>query len=118
MPLAPLAIGSPSQDPIEPMETARRLGLSREELAAMARVHPHALRLTPNATRIQDTVRLLSEVHRALIEAGHAQGDLEFFFRNRPLTGLGYRTMFEQFMVGEGRAVANYFITRVSGFVG
>jgi hypothetical protein len=76
------------------------------------------VRLTPNATRVQDTVQLLSAVHLAVIEAGHAQGDLEFFFRHRPLAAFGYRTMFEQFMVGEGRAVANYLIPRAQGSVG
>jgi hypothetical protein len=118
MPLASLPTGTRSQDPVDPWVTAALLGLSRDELAAMSRVHPHALRLTPNATRVQDTVRLLSEVHLALIEAGHAQGDIAFFFRNRPLAEFGYRTLFEQFVVGEGQAVANYLITRASGFVG
>ncbi len=103
---------------LSPVRIAEALGLQQQDLASVARVHRNTMRLHPESSRVQASLRDILRVASALAEL---QPDLQramFMLKNTPVREFGHRPLLD--VIGEGRVedVLTYVRSIESGYVG
>lgn len=101
---------------ISPKAYAKRLKISVQRLADLARVHRTTLLRAPESEKLQDYMRDSISVIAMLLDLNG--GDAEraiYWFRNVPLTELGGETAEHYMANGKTEAIRRYVINLATG---
>lgn len=112
------SVREPGTANLSPGSVADLLGMTREDLAVIAKVHRNTLRIHPESPRVQAFLR---DVMRVMSAAALVQPDVNralFLIQNAPIPPFEHKTLLD--MVKEGRtdAAVAYLESVSSGYVG
>ncbi|MEG3190917.1 DNA-binding protein [Lysobacter sp. D1-1-M9] len=111
------SVREPGTPNLSPKRIAAALGLGWEDLAEVARVHPNTLRLHPESSRVQASMRDILRVASALFEI-QPDRDRTTTLKDTPIREFGGRSLLD--MIREDRVddAVTYLRSISSGHVG
>jgi hypothetical protein len=103
-------VANPATSRVEPRRMAELLGLSLENVAALAHTHRNTMSRTPASTQVQaglgDIVKIL--VSAAQLMDGGTPSRAVLWFKNQPLSGFGGKTAMDLVREGKTKAVMEH----------
>jgi hypothetical protein len=112
-------IREPGTPFLSPARLVGALRIEAQELATIAGVHRNTLRVSPHASRLQQSMRDIVRVVSAVTtEFGKTPDDAMFWIHSRPIAELGHLTAIELIRQGKTDAILKYLASIESGYVG